>query len=522
MSFKQTDAFGVMLKEMDEMFVQRFSTSVVGQDFSDVLSDNQLFESYTNTLLENFEDVSLSETMGVMIENAREDILLENSLTGIQPFHSLTMPILVKLWARLSMTEAIPTEPTDTPAFTVPFFKPYVMDKNNQKFYLPESINSVPDYIVELKTLTPEVEADVNGKIVDYDLFTGIDVRDVDTVDRKFSVVKAYYSDAHNDEEANLVDLLSAKITLSGDSRLYGQVKYPKNASGEIAEDTLIGSVDLAKGTMTLMSVSGKLQKVVIRGFVSSEQHSSATQVSFDVDRRDITIGTAEHIEANFPIEFLQDTKAMYDIDGTAQVVEVMSQVSSQKVDLDIIEFLDRAYHGTDSAYERSFDVYPNSDFAMHPNDWLTGLRKTIDHLVQSMKNDYKTYQATFVIVGNPLDTTLIPNVEWTFNSNVDTVGGVEVNYSLGATSGANRYKIISSDLIPQGSLTVFAVPSDDKYKTFVYYPYTFNVVNQSYLNTVNPNIPNIMLTRRYALEEFTPIIGKVHIKNNDGSVFSR
>src|SRR5699024_7921694 len=274
--------------------------------------------------------------------------------------------------------------------------------------------------------------------------------------------------------------------------------------------------------TLTLASMSGNLEKVVIRGFVSSEQHTTATQVSFDIDRKDITVGTAEHIEANFPIEFLQDAKAMYDIDGTAEVVEVMSQVSSQKVDLDIIEFLERAYEGTESAYERTFDVYPNSDFAMHPNDWLTGLRKTIDHLAQSMKNDYKNYKSVFVIVGNPFDTDLIPNVEWTFTSTTDTVGGVDVNYSVGATSGSNRYKIISSDLIPQGSLTVFAIPSEDNYKTFVYYPYTFNVVNQSYLNTRNANVPNIMLTRRYTLEEFTPMIGKVHIKNNDGSVFSR
>lgn len=521
MSFNKTDNFNQILKETDEMFRQRYSTSIVGDNFAEVITDNALFESYTGSLLENF-DHSVAEGLEGILENTRAEILTESSMTGIQPFASLTMPILVKLWARLAMTEAIPTEPTNTPAFTVPFFKPYVMDHDGNKFYLPEAINSVPENIVELKRLPAEIEA-AGGKVQAHDLFEGLEgTRDVDTVDRKFSVVGAYYSDAHNAEEAKFVDLASARIDLDSSNRLYGEIKYATDGNGTVATDTILGHVDLENHTLTLASMSGKLEKVIIRGFVSSEQHTTATQVSFDIDRKDITVGTAEHIEANFPIEFLQDAKAMYDIDGTAEVVEVMSQVSSQKVDLDIIEFLERAYEGTESAYERTFDVYPNSDFAMHPNDWLTGLRKTIDHLAQSMKNDYKNYKSVFVIVGNPLDTDLIPNVEWTFTSTTDTVGGVDVNYSVGATSGSNRYKIISSDLIPQGSLTVFAIPSEDNYKTFVYYPYTFNVVNQSYLNTRNANVPNIMLTRRYTLEEFTPMIGKVHIKNNDGSVFSR
>lgn len=519
------DNFAEMLRETDEMFTQSHNVSIVGQDFASVLSDNTLFETYKDAMVEGF---SNADEVEMILENSRTEMLNESSMTGIQPFASLTMPILVKLWARLSMTEAIPTEPTNTPAFTVPFFKPFVMDKDGNKFYLPESINGVPENIVELKRLPAEISL-TDGKLSAHDLFTdkegnSVAKRDIDTVDRKFRIVKATWSDSFNVQEAAAgeVELRSSRITLDSDNRLYGEVKYPTNADGEVEEDTILGSVDLESGELTLVSVSGKLTDIVIEGYVSSEQHSTATQVGLDLERRDITVGTSEHIEANFPIEFLQDTKAMYDVDGTAQVVDTMSQVSSQKVDTDIIEFLEEAYQGTDAAYHRSFDVYPNSDFAMHPNDWLTGLRRTIDHLVQTMKNDYKNYKSSFVIVGNPLDTQLLPNVEWTFNSTADTVNGVDVNYSIGATSGATRYKIISSDLIAQGSLTVFAIPQQENYKTFVYYPYTFNVVNASYLNTVNANVPNIMLTRRYTMEEFTPIIGKVTIKNNDGTVFGR
>ena len=516
----KNDNFTKVLKETDEMFYQRYNTSIVGRDIESVISEDALFENYKESLLKGFEDHEALETM---LENAREDILTESSMTGIQPFASLSMPALVKLWARLAMTEAIPTEPTNTPAFTVPFMKPYVMDKDGNKYFLPESINNVPENVVEKRTLKPLVEL-TNGKVDKYDLFTDLpNVRDVDTVDRKFRVMAATWSDSVDEAgDPGQVELLSSRIVLDSSERLYGEVKYATDADGGFEEDTILGKVDTANGTLTLTSMSGKLQSVVIEGFVSSEAHTEATQIGFDVERRDITIGSAEHIEASFPIEFLKDTKAMYDIDGASTVVDIMSQTSAQKVDLDIIEFLQDAYEGTDALYHRTFDVYPAADFAIQPTEWLDGLRRTIDHLVTHMKNDYKNYRSTFVIVGNPLDTQLIPNVGWTFNSTTDTVNGVDVSYSVGAVSGASRYKVVSSDLVTQGSLLVFAVPSEEQFKTFVYYPYTFNVVNGSYLNTRNPNVPNIMLTRRYTMEQFAPVIGKVTIKNNDGTVYSR
>jgi len=40
-------------------------------------------------------------------------------------------------------------------------------------------------------------------------------------------------------------------------------------------------------------------------------------------------------------------------------------------------------------------------------------------------------------------------------------------------------------------------------------------------LNTRMEKVPSIMLTKRYTIEEFTPIIGKIVIQNNDGMVYA-
>ena len=512
-----TDAFSERLSEANDFFSKKYHTNIIGSDFESVVSNDALFEAYAQKLTEGFEETANGESLQEMLTNTRAEILREASMSGIQPFNSLAMPMIVKLWARLSMTNAIPTKPTKTPSFTVPFLRPYIADADGTKHYLPESINNTPETMIKLKALTPKVVL-TEGKVSEYDLFTGITVRaGIDKVDRKFRVIEATFSDA---KDAKATALNGQSLIADGTGALYGEVEYT-NTSDALVKDTLMGRINLDSGTLTLVSLSGKVSEVKIQGSVSSEQHSSATQVGLDLTRTDINIGTSQHIEATLPIEFLQDVNAMYDIDGAAVITENMSAISSQKVDLDLIEFLERSLLGTDAAYTRKFNVYPNSTYSMHPSEWLKGLRQVIDNLSTNMKNDYKVYDAYFVIVGNPLDTDLLPNVDWTFRQAENTVAGIDVNYSIGALRGSNTYKIISSDLIPQGELTVFAVPTRDNFLTYVYYPYTFNVT-KDYLNSNNPNVPSLMMTRRYETQEFAPIIGKVVIENNDGSVYSR
>ena len=510
LSRRSNDEFSQRLAEAQEFFAEKHGTNIIGRDIETVLTTTSLFEDYKDKLTEGF-DSNTAEDLSTLLDSTREQCLKE-SVAGVQPYAALTMPILVKLWARLAMKYAIPTEPVTKPAFSVAFMKPYMYDADGNKVYLPEGINTTPeknfDKLSKLR-LVDEITAD-GGKIVDYDLFTGLtpEKKPGDTIDRKFTVTSVTIGGTE----------IPTNIKLDINRRLYDEIVVD-DGTGDT--DIILGSVDLEKGTLNLTAMKNTIDSVKILGWVSSESHNTAVNIGFDIDRKDIEIGTGSHIEANIPLELLQDVKAMYQVDGAAEVVDIMSNVSAQKVDLDIIEFLDRAYQSTDAMFSKSFDVYPHGTFAINPSEWLEGLKKVIDYVAQSMKNQFKSYDGYFVIVGNPLDTMIIPNVNWTFQNVSDEMNGVNVTYSLGAVSGANRYSVISSDLMEQGKLKIFLVPTTDKYKTFVYYPYTFNVVN-NYLNTRMQNVPSIMLTRRYTLEEFTPIIGEIEIKNNDATVYTR
>jgi len=510
------DGFSAHLTESQDLFKQKHGIGIIGADFRDIISTDSLYEEYIDTITETL-PAEAKEQIETLSEGVREAILTESTISDVSPYAALTMPILTKLWARLGLKHAIPTEPVTKPAFKIPFMRPYIWgDDNVTKHYLPESINILNNNLIDLPNLSKTITL-TNGKVTGEagKLLTDDLLAKGVTVDRKFYITEITYP-------AGKVTLLPA-IALDTFNRLYGQVDTVLGPVGSevTIKDTILGSVDLGNGTIEVVTVLGTATAITVKAYESAESHHKVKNVSFEMTNRDIEIGTGVHMESSLPIEFLQDVKAMFNIDGAATVVDLLSSISSQEIDMQIAEFLLRCYDSAPIKYEKYFNVYPSPQFAINPEDWLSGIRKVIDRLAEDMKSDFKAYQGKYVIIGHPIDINLIPNVSWSFSSATgDDAGGIDVQYSIGAVSGNNRYTIISSDLLDEGQLLMFFVPSIDNFKTFTYYPYTFNIVN-NYLNTRTPAIPSVMLTRRQTLEEFSPMIGRIVIQNNDALVYA-
>jgi hypothetical protein len=509
------DGFTQTFKESAEYFLQTQQVNILGEGFRDVITDNQTFRTYVDKLTEGL-DATEEEQMRTLLENNRTTILQESAVAGIPPIASLAMPTLRKFWAKISLKYAVPTEPVKTPAFSISYSRPYIKDPvSGAKHYLPDSLREMNNGLAEKTRLSSQAYAlPLDGQDLLADV--GASAQAGDAIDRQFFVtgVNVEVKDAGGlNPETKLV---TVKSKMDINLRLYVEVSA-KHSDGTVTTDVILGSVDPEKGTVSVTSLRGKAKSVVFSGHVSSEAHNRATNVSFDIERRDITIGTGEHIEASMPMEYLTDVMAMYNIDGASEVVDVMSNVTAQKVDQEIYRFIDDSFNANPT-YRGRFDVHPAPQFAGNPKNWLEEIKRVIDFYATKIKSETYYYQGYFVIVGNPLDTQLIPNVSWTFNHVSDSQNGVEVDYSVGAMSGANRYTIVSSDLIPAGELTMFFVPLTNKFMTFKYFPYTFNVVH-NYLNTQNPNIPSVMMTKRHTIEEFLPMVIKIDILNNDGSL---
>jgi hypothetical protein len=511
----ENDGFSQTFRESAEYFMQTQQVNILGEGFRDVLTDNQVFLGYVDKLVEGL-DATEETQMRTLLENNRTTILQESAVAGIPPISSLSMPTLRKFWAKIALKYAVPTEPVKTPAFSVSFSKPYIKDPvTNVKHFLPEGLRDLNNGLAEISRLSTEVyELPLDSKDLLADV--GASAQAGDAIDRQFFIIGVEIEVVDAAGENPETKTIAVKTKMDINLCLYLEVNA-KHSDGTVSSDVLMGGVDPEAGTINLASLRGKAKGVVFNGFVSSEAHNRATNVSFDLERRDITIGTGEHVEASLPLEMLTDTMAMYNIDGATEVVDVMSNVVAQKVDQEIYNFLDNSFNANPT-YKGMFDVHPAPQFAGNPKNWLEEIKRVIDFHASKIKSETYYYQGYFVIVGNPLDTQIIPNVSWTFNHVSDSQNGVEVDYSIGAMSGANRYTIVSSDLVPAGELTMFFVPLTNKFMTVKYYPYTFNVVH-NYLNTQTPNIPSIMMTKRHTIEEFLPMVCKIEIKNNDGSL---
>lgn len=512
------DNYTKVMQEAEDLFMQKHQLHIIGSDFEQILPTGSLFEEYVDSFIEGF-DADTREQLESLAESMKQGILSESSISGITPYASLSMPMLVKLWARLGMKNAIPTEPVTQPAFTIPFMKPYIYDDDGHtKHYLPESINlSKTDRLSGMISLSTTSLTMTGGKVTGEAgrLLTVEETAKGATLDRKFAITGIQYGT----QDTEIINF--TPVFIDANNRLYKEINDNITTTGAgdpvvtAIQDTILGSVDLANGTCEIVTVKGTATKIFIKAYESTESHRHARNVGFDITRRDIEIGTGQHLEAALQLETLQDLKAMYQVDGAAQVVDLLSNVSAQEVDLLISDFLIKSYDTAEIKYEKTFNCHPSAQFAINPEDWLSGIRKVIDYLATDMRSDFKSYNGYFVIVGHPLDTGIIPNVNWSFTNANDDVNGIEVQYSIGAISTTNRYKIISSDLLNPGHLYMFFVPTQNDFKTYTYYPYTFNIVD-NYRNTRVSNVPSIMLTKRQTIEEFVPIIGRIVIRNND------
>jgi hypothetical protein len=507
------DGFSNLLRESHDYFKQTEKVSILGEGIKDIFSDSALFNDYVEKLSEGA-SATEAEELRLLMENARVNTFLESSVSGIQPVASLTMPIIRKLWARTGLVKVIPTEVVQQNAFSISFNLPYIIDEEGEKHYLPEALDNEKSAVGNpRKSLTTEVlelpldEHDLLGEV-------GCSKKTGDTVDINFAVSTVILG-----EEGVEVAIPRKKGLLDTNGKIYLDVKG-EDAEGNELTDTVFVFVDCSNGVINATSLKNVAKGIKIKGYVASDAHNRATNVSFEIKKRECTIGTGEHFEASLPLEFLQDAMAMYKIDGTTEVVDVLSNVVAQKLDIEIDDFITDVIESTNEKYYGEFDLRPSASYAGPPKDWREELKTVIDWVATDLRSTSHAYQGYFAIIGNPLDTMLIPNVSWSFNHSTDTVAGIQADYSIGAMSGENQYSIVSSDLVARGTLKILFCPTTDKFMSVKYYPYTYNVVN-NYLNTQKSNVPNIMVTKRHTIEDFLPLVASIKIVGNTGKLLS-
>jgi hypothetical protein len=219
---------------------------------------------------------------------------------------------------------------------------------------------------------------------------------------------------------------------------------------------------------------------------------------------------------------------ALYQIDGTKETVDLMTNVFAQRLDIEVLEFIENSFNNQPgvsefsdypgaSQYGFTFDVRPAAGFAGSPKAWREELKPQIDFLAQRIKNQTYLQSGIFTIVGNPLDVQLLTNVDWQFRGGQGaSMDGVDVDYSIGTYVGANAFRVIASVNVPAGAMYIVFTPNSETQMTYKYFPYTFST-EMGYIDPNRSRVPSIMMTKRHAFAEFLPAVGAIVIENNNG-----
>lgn len=542
------DNFSKIFNETYNLFKTQ-SVSVIGEGYKDIATNPVLFESYVDSLLAGAGSDARAE-MEQLIRNSNSELLSESTISGIAPIASMQGPVIRKLWPMFALKNAVVRAVAKSPSLLISYTKPYFTtvgaDGEEVRHYVPSSyFNSSIDasdlagnYEVHSVSKT-EAAAGATTILSDVHTFSTHMNKTASLIKRQpldadFALVSVAYKTATTYTTDTVVNV-NKKIGVEN------VIVYDFNVSAGEGADTMSGTVlvrvDLQKGiaqTQILKTTAaGKFAEeavtwtVKLRAHYSTEYNENVTSWNLELAREDLRIGTGEHMVAPVTVETIKDMKALYQLDATKELIDLMANAFAMNVDTKILKFLKesflsqpgigefRDYAGA-ADFLAVFDVKPAPNFTAGPKAWREELKPVIDHLAGRIKNQTHLRQGIFVIAGNPLDVQLITNIDWKFRGGQQEVDGVAVDYSLGAYyAGAYTYRVISTEIIPQGGLYVVFLPAKDDQITYKYWAYTFST-EMGYRDPQHSMVPAVMMTKRDLLKSFLPAIAMVKIVGND------
>jgi hypothetical protein len=564
--------YNAVLNETFDYFKSQ-GISIIGEGFKEIATNPALLESYVESLVEGSSSNNAA-VMAQLMANANTQILQEGALAGIAPIASLSMPVIRKLWPKFALKDVLKTEVAKTPRFVISYMRPYMWKGDSERIYIPYGLKNgaAPSSAIQKEYIVgTAIVADGTVVAGDFNAASATFVLDGDDgqltvsgasrttkqpLDSDFRLVNAYLRATVTDEAvAKYVKVpLVINERLTVNNTIVYSASFPATTfaiganaytvaadaldplAAEFTSSAVSGQIivraDLQNGTATVAAVGfGLTLEVNLRAGISEEFNEQGWSVSFDIARKDVDIPSGRHLNAPLPIEALTDMMALYQIDGTKETVDLMTNTFAMQLDLEVLDFLTDSFfnqpgvkefqteqYKDSDTYSLTFDVRPAAGFAGAPKAWREELKPQIDHLAQRIKNNTYLQSGMFTIVGNPLDIQLLTNVDWQFRGGQGvSMDGVDVDYSVGTYVGANAYRVIASVNVPEQAMFLVFTPNSNSQMTYKYYPYSFNT-EMGYIDPNRSRVPSIMMTKRHTFQEFLPAIGMINILNNDGS----
>lgn len=480
-----------------------------------------------------------------LLDNTLNSIATESIMTGYAPIVAYNPFFLKKQWIDCVFKDVLMTEIPKTPVINIGFERRYAKDSEGNEYPLPEALyddeitKKLLDEATGLNIKEEPIAIDLlkNLNLIDPTYIPGVIAGD-HTVELTpgLSVVAATVKDSAGADHKVAMNMT---VDITTHNFVNGKVEYKviDDTTGDVTEtisDELIGRVDFKKGAVSLMSTTGAVTHVVLRGKTANRFN----QRSLSVERR------VEHIQKVMPesgprlntavtIEDAADALALQNIDIIADNINVMGATLANFEDAEINMFLKQSFQAQKDGLanfvkynelvdnimitESEFDALAFDTFAGRLTDWMKDSREWFERTIAQLKTKLRSTNVMIVAVAHPnLIRFLQDGINWVFSDDTQ-ISGVKLSYQFGIyTSAQDRVHVVTTMRMNEDDgIRFLVIPLTNELITYKHYKYNV-MIDRNYRNPVYQLTPNILATQRTLTFEILPVQGVMKIKNRD------
>ncbi|MGL6099528.1 MAG: hypothetical protein ACRC0G_07870 [Fusobacteriaceae bacterium] len=501
-----------------------------------------LLEGYatSNALCENAGYAATSETFGsqvhtnnvtvakALMENAANEVLLEHGMGSLRYYSTLTFPLIKRHMISCTAKNIIPLEVPEKPIFKQGMERLYVYDpkKPEKKFELQDIFYNNSDLTaLDTALRTKKVEViTLTAGVAEVNLLTLISADKVtSTISRDFRVsgIEALVDTKTLKlplNEAIVSGLNVAKISIDQ------QIVPTDDTAAKPLKATVFATLNFESGALTVMTSNPAITKVTVEYSISNENNFNSIAFDWGHTEKEFSIPDGNHFNISLPVEYTHDAKALYGMDMQAKLTEICGTFIEHRKDKEIYDYLDNSFKRLKHPFgiDAKFDLKPSPSYHGLPTEWANAMfKKRLSQIVGQLKDALHIKDCYFAVVGHPSDIKeLKGDIKWVYSDG--QMSGIKLDYKFGLMEDdEHNYTITSTRRIPQGTVRVYVIPTNNEQFTYKHFQYAFYVSN-AYSNPVNPLLPNVMISDRYLTEEFTPVQAQIGIVNNDADIITR
>jgi len=439
-----------------------------------VLVDDVAWNAYMTGLAESIEDPKDRTNFIQLAENTRIN-LLENSMFQINPYETLTLPILRVFYPKLVAKELVTVSPMDKPETVKAFVRAQFTPSNSSTQYNAPVVNT--DISRGVAFGTP-VAATMAVPSSGYDVLATAGLTSTEAhLERDFEIT-GVSADGTNFTDVSIVPAVeghfSASVTVGG------------------VADVVSGKVDYLNGTVDISSTTGSVLWARYQVTTSLEENRINPSVTLNVDKIRL-YARDRQISANWTINMEQDMRALFDISMQAEIVNILGQQVALDIDREIINALITANTRLNAAtHTKTFNRTPPGSYTWGTKYWHENIIVPLNELSGQIYTD-TNIEAGNTIAANPLDVAILEDLQ-TFNY----TGTSSVDGDLGyrsATVAGGKWRVLTSAVVTQGTMLMVFKPVEELKAIYFYSPYVPAVLHPYPLGFT----PSLTILSRYA-----------------------